>query len=105
MPIDLIREQPVSISAARKTLIPRLSGSPISPATGYRWIRWGVLAGDGCRVRLEAVKLGRVLVTTREAVARFLDELARRSGVQPSSERESQQEISAQLVAAGLLEE
>ena len=68
MPIDLVNEQPISIAVARRKYIPRINYGPISPATASRWINKGVLAGDGTRVRLEAVKVGRSLMTTKESV-------------------------------------
>ena len=79
MPIDLLREQPVTVVFARKTLIPHFGDKPISPVTASRWIENGVLAGDGSRVRLEAVKIGRQFMTTRESVRRLFEELTRRS--------------------------
>ena len=103
MPIDLSREQTVTIAVARKQLIPRIGDKPISPATAYRWIDPGVLAGDGTRVRLSAVKLGRTLVTTREAVQRFLAELTRRSHVEPTGDQALPEETTARLRAEGLL--
>jgi hypothetical protein len=105
MPIDLSREQTVTIAVARKQLIPRIGDKPISPATAYRWINPGVLAEDGTRVRLSAVKLGRTLVTTREAVGRFLDELTRRSQAEPASDQEMPAETKARLRAEKLLPE
>jgi hypothetical protein len=104
MAINLAKERPVSIKLARQTLFPQPNGSPISPATSYRWIGKGILAKDGQRVRLEAVRLGRELVTTEAAVQRFLDELVRRSGVEPSRDNELSPSLAGELAAAGLLE-
>lgn len=101
MSINFIRERPVSISVARKTLIPAIDGRPISPATAYRWIDRGVLTGDGCRVRLEAVRIGRALATTKEAVDRFLDEVSRRSSAR--TETKLPANVESELVAAGLM--
>ena len=105
MPIDLIREQPITIAVARTQHLPRLGGRTISPTTAYRWISKGVLAGDGTRVRLSAVKLGRSLMTTREAVERFLGELTLRSSSTPSLDEASQVETRAKLLAQGLFAE
>ena len=103
MAIDLIHEQSVSIAFARNRLIPELNGKAISPATAYRWIDKGVLAGDGVRVRLEAVKVGRNLVTTEESVQRLLDELTRRSAVTPTSDSRLSSEVTEDLRSNGLL--
>ena len=78
--IDLRNEKSISLGVACRDVIPEYTGKPVSPQSGYRYIRRGILAGDGQRVRLGAVKVGRCHVTTREAVARFFDELAARSG-------------------------
>jgi hypothetical protein len=105
MSIDLLSESTVSLNYARRKLIPVLNRKPISPPTIYRWIGKGVLAGDGSRVKLEAVRVGRSFVTTREAVKRFFDELARRSGcetVTPDDD-ELPAETEHSLRAKGLL--
>ena len=105
MAIDLLNEATVSLGDARRDLIPRKNGKPISPATLYRWIDQGVRAGDGSRVKFPAVRIGRDLVTTRESVKRFFDELMRRSGYQPpaADDGELPAETEHQLRAAGLL--
>ena len=103
MSIDLLREQPVTVAFARKMLIPQFGDKPISPATAYRWIERGALAGDGSRVFLEAVKVGRQLMTTRESIQRFFDELTRRSAVVPKSDTELPGNVAIELRAEGLL--
>ncbi len=63
----------------------------------------GDLAGDGVRVRLEAVKVGRNLVTTEDAVKRLLDELTRRSDVTPKSDTALSGGVTKALRDNGLL--
>ena len=75
MAIDLVREKACTIDRARKELLPHLDGKAVSQATAYRWVNFGAAAGDGTHVRLEAARIGRVLVTTAEAVERFLEKL------------------------------
>ena len=77
MPINLRTESVISLSEAARHL-PRLrQGRKVHVGTLYRWISRGVGG-----VRLEAVKIGRTLVTSREALQRFAD---RSSAVQRSS--------------------
>ena len=83
MSIDLQHEESISLGQTCREVIAEYIGTPISPQTGYRWIKPGVRAADGTRVRLEAIRVGRGYVTTRAAVKRFFGELAQRSGVQP----------------------
>lgn len=47
-------------------------GRPTNPATIFRWIRDGVRTPDGRRVRLEACRLGGRLLTSEQALARFI---------------------------------
>ncbi len=103
MSINLLSERPISIAVARRQHIPKIDNRPISPATGYRWIKKGVLAGDGTRVRLSAVRIGRKYMTTAEAVQRFLAELTRRSSVESVGEESVAVETHAQLLANRLL--
>ena len=55
MSIQLKDEQPLSVPAACEDEIPKFLGAPISAQTLYRWISKGLVAGDGMRIRLEAV--------------------------------------------------
>jgi len=103
MPIDLINEQPMSIAVARRQYIPSIDHRPISPATAYRWIHKGVLAGDGTRIRLEAAKVGRSFMTTKEAVDRFLNQLVRHSQDEIEQDPGLKEETRARLLAEGLL--
>ena len=103
MAIDLETESTVNLARACREHIPRYTGKVISPQTAYRWIRPGILAADGVRVRLEAVKLCRDFVTTEAAIHRFFDELVRRSNVQPAADGAAEVRTAAELKATGLM--
>lgn len=67
-------ERPQSLSYARRNWIPfPRNGNPINPSTIWRWIRFGVLAPTGQRVKLEVIYVGRTPMVTRAACARFID--------------------------------
>ena len=102
MSIQLKDEQPLSVPAACEDEIPKFLGAPISAQTLYRWISKGLVAGDGTRIRLEAVKVGRRMCLTQEAIERFFDELTRRSLGNRNTEHSPPAETIAQLKADGL---
>lgn len=99
--IDLKNEKPISLAAAARTSLLQLTGRPLSPATQHRWVHRGVLAGDGTRVVLAAVRVGRAFFTTESAVRNFLNELSRRSGLQQPN-RKLANDIDAALTKKGL---
>lgn len=76
---NLLDEVPITLSEARKEHIPQRGDRPVAPSTVTRWIHKGIRAGDGSIVRLEAVKIGRSLMTTSDAIRRFFEELTVRS--------------------------
>ncbi len=81
MKINIHVEHLLTLSQAARSL-PRLRGEkPVHVGTIARWIKRG-LGG----VRLEAVKIGRTLVTSREALQRFAERLA--DGDQGTPERD-----------------
>jgi hypothetical protein len=47
----------------------------VNPSTAFRWVLRGLPAGDGTRVRLEALRRGKRWLTTAAAVARFFGAL------------------------------
>jgi len=100
MAIDLEREQVLSLRQATDSL-PRLrQGRRVHISTVYRWISRGVGG-----VRLEAVKLGRTLVTSREALQRFADRLTEDAGdgVEDSrAQRERSKQVGRELDRLGL---
>lgn len=99
--IDLQTEKSISLAAAARTLLPQPTGRPLSPASQHRWASRGVLAGDGTRVVLETVRVGRAFFTTESAVRNFLNELSRRSGIQQTT-RKLTSDIDAALTKKGL---
>lgn len=65
-----------TLSFAVKNWIPRTkNGRPVHVATAWRWCKKGLLLPDGSRLRMEAVCAGRNLVTSRDAVDKFLSRL------------------------------
>jgi hypothetical protein len=80
MAIDLINEEVVPLSVAAR-LLPRLRGGrPVHISTLYRWISRGQSG-----VRLEALKLGRTLVTSHEALSRFALAVSEAGALPPAS--------------------
>lgn len=70
MPIDLHTESVLSLTAATKA-VPRIDGKRPHPSTLWRWCRRGIRG-----VRLEHVRLGHRVCTSREAIGRFANALA-----------------------------
>ena len=68
--IDLQNESILSLSEAAKAL-PRVEGKRPHTSTIFRWTRDGVRG-----VRLDSVRLGRRLCTSREALQRFVTALS-----------------------------
>jgi hypothetical protein len=75
MPIDIKYEQLVSLSFARRYIIPKVGGRSISPCTLWRWIHRGLQTPDGGRVRLEVLYRGKAPMTTTRAIAHFFEAL------------------------------
>ena len=70
MAINVLTEQTLTLPQAAK-LLPRLRADrKVHVSTLYRWIKRGVRG-----VRLEAAKIGRTCVTSREAIQRFVDRI------------------------------
>lgn len=68
--VDLAHEEPLTLAEAARRL-PRLRGDrKVHVSTLYRWVSRGLRG-----VRLEAVRLGRTLVTSQEALQRFAERL------------------------------
>lgn len=104
MTIDLLREDAVSLTDARKNLIPKFTGKPVSAPTIYRWVAKGLRVRDGSRVKLEAIRIGREFITTKQAVHRFLGELTARAGGDRKADVEAMNaETEHRLRAKGLL--
>ena len=67
MAIDLDRERLMSLNAAAD-LLSQLLGPRIAYKTAYNWSRCGIK-----KVKLDSVRIGESLFTTREAVIRFVE--------------------------------
>lgn len=67
---DILAEGAISLTAASRHL-PPIDGTQVSPSTVWRWCRRGV---DG--VVLDHAMIGRRVVTSRAALARFAAQLA-----------------------------
>jgi hypothetical protein len=75
VPVHILDEKRIEISRAAKLL--GTDERPASMAKMSRAIRPGVLAENGERIRLEAVRTGGCWITSVEAVQRFVDRLTR----------------------------
>jgi hypothetical protein len=73
--IDLGTENLISLAEAARSLPSSNRANGLDPATVWRWIKNGVRARDGSTVKLDAVRIGGRLVTSRQAIARFTDAL------------------------------
>lgn len=71
---SLVRESLLTFSEAVRYL-PKVNGRRHAPSTVYRWCKQGI---NG--VRLEYIRVGRNMVTTREALERFFTALAAADG-------------------------
>ncbi len=73
--IPLATEAVITLSQARRFLPRRSNGKPVAPSTLYRWSLKGVRG-----VRLETLKVGGMLCTSREALQRFCDRITDQDG-------------------------
>ena len=71
----VINETVLSLSDATRA-VPKLNGKRPAISTIWRWCVRGIVARDGQRIRLEHGRLGRRVITSREAMARFSERLA-----------------------------
>lgn len=74
--IDLENEKLITLREVPKLLPPRPSGRRLHISAVYRWVYRGVRG-----VRLESIRIGGMLYTTREALDRFSKQLS--SGLEP----------------------
>ena len=95
----------VALSDARRMLIPcRPDGKPINPSTVWRWIKKGLDALDGERIKLEVIYVGRTPHVSPEMVKEFFDKVTA-----AKKERIRQQELATaevtteELKASGLV--
>ncbi len=70
MPINIESESVLTLEEAKKA-VPRRHGRHPSVATLWRWCRRGIKG-----VRLEYIRVGRTIITSKEAIARFFEAMA-----------------------------
>jgi hypothetical protein len=78
-------------------------------STVYRWVLRGVPGPDGRRIKLEATRLGRAWVTSRQALARFaaaltpkLDDEPLAMPRSPQARRKASERAAKQLAKVGV---
>ncbi|MCC6228520.1 MAG: DUF1580 domain-containing protein [Phycisphaerales bacterium] len=81
MAIDIGNETIITLSQAAAMLPPRRGGRKVHIATLFRWAQMG-LGG----VRLEVIRIGSALHTSREALQRFCDALTAARPIPPAPE-------------------
>jgi hypothetical protein len=105
MAIDIRSESILSLNNAAKVLPRRRQGKKPHFSTVWRW------AMKGCRgVRLETIRVGGTLCTSREALQRFFDQLSAPDGVAvpvqpyrtPAARLRQQRQAEIELDAEGL---
>lgn len=77
------------------------TGRPLHPSVLHRWVKHGLLAADGSRVRLTAVKAGGMVCTSIAALDEFFAILTAKAGLAVPRTADDAT-TSAELVAAGL---
>lgn len=70
----VLNEEKMPVAVAARLCGEYTGGSRLHPSTVVRWINRGVRLADGRRVKLDAVKFGSKLITSRQAIERFLAE-------------------------------
>jgi len=70
----ILDEGPIGMSAAAKIYGSFRCGRPTHPSTPIRHHLHGVVLADGRTIRLEAIRIGGRLMTSRAAVVRFVAE-------------------------------
>ena len=99
MATTLEAEELVDLGTARRTLIPRRDGEPVSPSTVWRWVRHGI---NGIKLRVTYV--GAKPYTDSRSVRAFFDAVTEaRQASQRTTEPELLVASDAELKAAGLL--
>jgi hypothetical protein len=73
--INLLTEHVLSLAEACRVVPPARGGKSCHISTLLRWITHGVSAPSGERVRLRASRLGSRWLTSREAIAEFMEAL------------------------------
>jgi hypothetical protein len=81
--LDLTKEAAIPLAAACPLLPPGRNGRRVHFSTLWRWALKGVKSPTGEIVKLETLRLGSRLVTSREAVQRFALALSRHLAERP----------------------
>jgi len=98
-----VKQEPlISLSSACRGPIHKVLGRRIAPATACRWVTRGIRAGDGIRVVLRAVKIGRSYMTNFSAIDEFFSTLALHTSSSVEMPEIADAETEASLKAAGL---
>lgn len=104
MAINITRETIITLPEAAAMLPARRGGRKVHVSTLFRW------AQKGCRgVRLEVVRIGSALHTSKEAMARFCDRLTEAHPIPvsaevatPASRREAHENAEKEAKALGI---
>ncbi len=91
--IDSSTEELLSLSEAARC-VPKLNGRRVHASTVFRWCRRGLRG-----VRLEYVRIGRRMATSKEALDRFFNALAAADGEPPEPRRAPKTEKSPNSTA------
>jgi hypothetical protein len=78
--MSLLDEETLTLRDAAKIIPGRRPGKKIDFSTLFRWANKGIRGPSGERVRLETLKAGGFLITSREAIDRFFTALSARPG-------------------------
>lgn len=84
MAIDPLSEDLISFSTAARIPPARRRGRPCHVSTIHRWARHGCRSATGEIVRLESIRAGGCLATSRQAMRRFFQRLT--DSTQPQAE-------------------
>jgi hypothetical protein len=98
--IDLAKEAAFTLAAATKLPELQRNGRRPHTATIFRWASRGISRG-GKTVRLETVRQGGAMVTTRESLRRFFAALSGEHVPEQDRQREHE-DAEAALAAAGI---
>ena len=73
----ITNERLLDCTEARNHIPRRRGAARIHPSTVHRWMRRGIRARSGHRIRLECLRVGSRLLTSEEALTRFFEEVAK----------------------------
>jgi hypothetical protein len=103
--IDVNSEELMDLTSARKhpALMNPRTHKPVHASQIHRWVRHGVKAANGDRIRLEVIRTPAGLQTSREAIALFIAKLTNPDHPvsTPRQRRQQQHQAESELTAAG----